>query len=538
MDFFKKIRSWIKSYWQILLGLLFFFFAVIFFTKSGNEIKEISSALEKAHTFWIITGLLTSVVYVLLQGLLYFFSFRTIRCYPKYFSMVILYLKRFLISVILPAGGVTSLAFSTKETDSQNISRPVLIFGSSIYMFTSCTSIFLFSIPAILITSLTEKDNLINPLIIIPVIIILAILVIVFSSYKKHGRAYTLIKKNYPTLSERLDEINLEKFSTKFLIYTFLTSALLDFTGIYFAFSAMKAISGKGNLAMAFLSYVVVFFISMISPFMNGLGAIEAALTYLFKHYGFSPAQALLTALIYRLFSFWTPLLYSVFSYILYKDSLFLKILPALVCLLLGMLNILTLLIPPDFIHFNVIKDIISNELFYTSTYVQYVTGAILIINSIYLWQGYRTAWYIALLGSFLSSIAHLTKGGYYEFSIASFLIILILLYTERNYTLQTNLSDFKRDFKFPLFLFIVIILYGTLGFYLMDTINFGKTFTIREAFSLSLKNILLIGDSRTNLSGPFGNFFILSLRSASIVCFLYVLILTLLPLIKKRQHD
>ncbi|MBO9702837.1 MAG: flippase-like domain-containing protein [Sporocytophaga sp.] len=537
MSFFKKIRSWISSYWQILLGLLCFFFAVLFFAKSGNEIKEISSALEKANTFWIITGLLISIVYVLLQGLLYFFSFRTIQSYPAYFSMVLLYLKRFLISVILPAGGVTSLAFSTKETDAQNISSTVLIFGSSIYMFASCTSIFVFSIPAILITSLAEKDNPINPLIVIPVVIILALLVITFFSYKRQGRAYTFVNKHYPTLSRKLDEINLQKFSTKFLIYTFITSVFLDFTGISFAFSAMKALSGKGSLTMAFLSYVVVFFISMVSPFMNGLGAIEAALTYLFRQYGLSPAQALLTALIYRLFSFWTPLLYSIFSYILYKDSLFLKVFPAVVCFLLGMLNILTLLIPVDFIHFNAIRNLISNELFYTSTYVQFVTGAILIINSIYLWKGYRTAWYIALFGSFISTIAHLTKGGYYEFSIASFLIIAILLYTERNYTLQTNLSAIKRDFKFPLVLFVFIILYGTLGFYLMDTINFGSKFTIKEAFSLSLKNILLIGDSRVRKSGSFGNFFILSLRSASIVCFLYVIILSLLPLIGRRQH-
>lgn len=538
MDFFKKIRSWIKAYWQILLGLLCFFFAVIFFAKSGNEIKEISSALEKANIFWIITGLLISIAYVLLQGLLYFFSFRSIRCYPGYFSMVLLFLKRFLISVILPAGGVTSLAFSTKETDAQNISRPVLIFGSSVYMFTSCTSIFVLSIPAILITSLTKKDNLINPLVVIPVIILLALLVLTFLSYKNHGKAHTYIKKKYPALSEKLDDINLQEFSIKFFIYTFLTSALLDLTGISFAFSAMMAISGKGSLAMAFLSYVVVFFISMVSPFMNGLGAIEAALTYLFKQYGLSPAHALLTALIYRLFSFWTPLIYSIFSYLLYKDSLFLKILPALVCLLLGMLNILTLLIPVDFIHFNTIWNIISNELFYTSAYVQYVTGALLIINSIYLWQGYRTAWYIALLGSIISSIVHLTKGGYYEYSIASFLIIIILLYTKKNYTLQSNLSNIKQDFKFPLLLFVLIILYGTLGFYMMDTINFGNKFTIKEAFIISLKNTLFMGDSRTRESGTFGNFFILSLRSASIVCFLYVLILVLLPLIKRRQHN
>jgi phosphatidylglycerol lysyltransferase len=66
----------------------------------------------------------------------------------KLWDAIILFLKRNFISVFLPAGAVSSLAFFSNEIEKKGITRTQVYFASSIYAFVGILSVVIVAIPA------------------------------------------------------------------------------------------------------------------------------------------------------------------------------------------------------------------------------------------------------------------------------------------------------------------------------------------------------------------------------------------------------
>ncbi len=72
---------------------------------------------------------------------------------------------------------------------------------------------------------------------------------------------------------------------------------------------AVRATGGSVQITDLFIAFVAANAALSISPTPGGLGAVEAALTAVLMSTGFEPANALATAVLYRIMSYWLPIL-------------------------------------------------------------------------------------------------------------------------------------------------------------------------------------------------------------------------------------
>src|SRR5512147_2750026 len=98
---------------RFLLTVLFLGMGIWFLGHEKAELADVKITLKNAQVLWVLTGIAVTTLYIFLQGLMYVFSFATIGCTVRISDTIILFLKRNFISVFLPAGGVSSLAFFT-----------------------------------------------------------------------------------------------------------------------------------------------------------------------------------------------------------------------------------------------------------------------------------------------------------------------------------------------------------------------------------------------------------------------------------------
>jgi phosphatidylglycerol lysyltransferase len=75
------------------------------------------NVLKNIELSYFFLGLLVTVLYILLNGLMYVYAFRAVQSSISIKDGLKLFLKRNLISVFLPGGGVTSLAFFNQEIE-------------------------------------------------------------------------------------------------------------------------------------------------------------------------------------------------------------------------------------------------------------------------------------------------------------------------------------------------------------------------------------------------------------------------------------
>ena len=100
---------------QFLFTALFIILAAWFTFHQKHELLTVRHILSDANKYWVIVGLGLVIFYIFIQGVMYVTSFASIGTRLKLWDAIILFLKRNFISVFLPAGAVSSLAFSVMK---------------------------------------------------------------------------------------------------------------------------------------------------------------------------------------------------------------------------------------------------------------------------------------------------------------------------------------------------------------------------------------------------------------------------------------
>jgi len=133
---------------QFIFTLFFIAIGIWFVRQERNELVRVKDVIHSADWKWVLVGIFLTVVYILLQGLMYVFAFAATRHKVSLADSTMLFIKRNLISVFLPAGGVSSLAFFTGAIEKKGIKNTQIHFASSIYGFIGILSVVIVAIPA------------------------------------------------------------------------------------------------------------------------------------------------------------------------------------------------------------------------------------------------------------------------------------------------------------------------------------------------------------------------------------------------------
>ena len=506
ISFFKTVSEKISSLFtgnvkvvfRFLFTGLFIGLAVWFFNHEKTELSGVSKVLFAAKPGWVIAGFALFVFYVFIQGLMYIASFAAVNARLSIWDSVILFLKRNFISVFLPAGGISSLAFFSTSIEKKGITRTQVYYASSIYASVGILSVIIVAIPAFLF-ALPGKDIGSGKLYALAgAILILATFFIAFKSLLDKKSLYRLVTRIYPDSVVFIDDIINSKINKFHFLNTIVISVIIEFVGIAHVYICMAALHVSPSLSSAILAYIIVVLFLIISPFLRGLGAIEVSMTLILIQTGLSKEDAIAVTFLFRFFEFWLPLFTGMLSFLLKIERLLMRILPSLLIFSLGLVNIISVLTPGAPEKLQILRDYLFFDVVNFSNSFVLITGLFLLVTATFMLRGLRAAWWFAIILSTFSVIAHLTKGvNLTEAGIALF-VVFALFVTRKEYYVKNNPRLRTIGIQTALMSMAAVMIYGTIGFYFLDKKHFQIDFNVLQSFIYTLQSYFLLDTSLT----------------------------------------
>ncbi|MFA5297795.1 MAG: phosphatidylglycerol lysyltransferase domain-containing protein [Lutibacter sp.] len=520
---------------QIAVGLLSVFLGIYFIKHEKAELGEVKIVLIQANKWLLLIGIVLMLLSVVIQGFMYQFSFKAVNKFVSLKIGILLYLKRNFISVFIPAGTVTNMFFFNKEIEEkEGIEKTVILYASTIFYISSIASSILIAIPAIILLFIKRglKENMIIGIGLALVFIVLIIAIIV--SFIRKGIVFQILENKAPSLATILNNLREYPINKIQLFLVLVFSCLIEIIGIAYLYIAMLALNIEPSLMVAIIGYALVLIILLSSPFLRGIGAIELALTYALTLFGYSAVAALSVAFLFRFFEFWSVLLLGLAALIFKKDNLFLRIFPAFLLFILGIVNIISAITPSLPERLKLLSEIIPIAAIHTSIWLVLFSGAFLLAVAVFLIKGLKNAWIIAVILTSISLFGHLTKGIDWEEAIIAFITLCSLLFTHKQYFLKRDAS-FDKQLWFPAVVsFLTVLIFGTIGFYFIDKNHFGTNFSLWESLEETLTAFFL-QNTDLNPYTSFSKIFLFSVHILGALIIAFWLFIFLKPFIRKK---
>ena len=253
-------------------------------------------------------------------------------------------------------------------------------------------------------------------------------------------------------------------------------------------------------------------------------------MVFVLEQFGYSPVHALSITILFRVFEFWLPLVAGLFSYAWNVRKLFLRVAPALLTFLLGVVNIISVITPPIHQRLRLLREYLPLNAIHASNMMVLFMGLSLLVTAAFLIRGLRNALIIALTLSVLSLIGHLTKALDYEEAILSAITIITLITTATQYRIRSSNKWMQTGFKAAVLSFITVLVFGFISFYFIDKKHFGIDFTFQQSLVHTLNSFLLVEDSSLHPITRFGAEFIWLLRALGFITWGFLLFTLIKP--------
>ncbi|WP_240155211.1 phosphatidylglycerol lysyltransferase domain-containing protein [Chitinophaga sp. Cy-1792] len=521
-----------------MLAVLFILLAIYFFRSERHELKSLIPAIERADRGWVVIGVVLTAAYILLQALMYVYSFRSIGSSLNLVKSTELFLKRNLLSVFLPAGGISSLAYLPQSLRREHLHKQQIHQASGIYGFVGILSVFLVGIPVVMYAMMhtaSMKDAVWG---LITICGLLAAVVLLVRSMQHKGKAYQLLVKYFPNAAQSVDDIFTFQLRVPDFMKTVLASALIEVAGIAHLYISMLAVGVHPSLEAACVGYIVATIFLIISPFLRGLGAIELSLAYLLKNYGYTSLQALEITLLFRLFEFWLPLIAGMFAFALKGRDLVLRLLPPILIFLLGMVNIFSVLTPPLAYRMHMLRAYIPGTSIHASNLLVVFLGLVLLVTATFLFRGLRSAWVVALSVSLLSVVGHISKALDYEEASLALITSIILIITAKQYRVKSNPQLINIGVVTAIATFGIVLLFGSIGFYFLNVRHFGIDFTWLQSLRHAFHGFMLLDDDGLVPVTRFGREFMSAIRVLGVGAWAFLFYTIIRPYLHITKHS
>ncbi len=526
-----------KQYVSEITGVLLLILGIYFIRLQGNEFKNVGNYVKNGDPVFLIAGTLITLVYIWLQALMYKASFKSVSLTVNTYESAVLFLKRNLVSIFLPGGAITSLAFFTKDIqeETNQADKSKIHIASTIYGFTGIFSIIIISVPVLLYLGF-NGDSWQNANQALAVLLFFLLIIGYFTySFLRKGWTYRWLKKMLPQLTEVFKSQSYSK-NQFYLVNTY--AFLIDLVGIVHLYIAMMVVGASASIEIALIGYVIATLLLVISPFLRGIGAIEFSLVLVLKHYGYPTSEALAITIIYRLFEFWLPLAGGIFSFVLRKGNMILRVLPALLLFSLGIINIISVLTPSLNYRIKLLHEFIPMDTINASNYLVFILGLFLIVTSTFLFRGLKNAWNFAILLCTLSFIGNITKAIDYEEASLALLVLLVLWFTRKQYYIKNNRKLQIISIETAFLILSAVIIYGIIGFYFLDKNHFNHDFTFIQSIDYTLQSFILLDINEFKPITRFGAIFLDTIRISGVASITLIAYAWLKPYIIKSDND
>ncbi|WP_264526324.1 phosphatidylglycerol lysyltransferase domain-containing protein [Flavobacterium sp. N502536] len=520
---------------QSIFTVFFIGIGIWFIKHERSELGEVKNAIANASSFWVLCGIALSLIYITLQALMYFASFKAVQSTISFKQAVILFLKRNFVSVFLPAGGISSLAFFTKSIEKSGVKPTQIHFASIVYGFVGILSVIIVAIPA-LMYSLFQGTAGSGEWYALGAVIVLSLSIFfIYDSILKKGSLYRLIIKFLPSAVVFLDDLQQNKIVKKNFLQVVFYSVLIEFAGIAHLYIAMIALGFTPSLPASAMGYIISVIFLIVSPFLRGLGAIEISMSFILMQFGFDSVSAIAITFLYRFFEFWVPLLAGAFIFVFNANKLLMRIVPSFLLFVLGLVNIISVLTPAIAERLHILKNIIPVSAIRASNYFVITAGLFMLVNAAFMLKGLRNAWWSAVFLTTISIIGHLTKAIDYEEAVIALIVLVSLIITRKEYYIKSNAHLQSIGLKTVLISIAAVLLYGILGFYFLDKKHFDIDFHWQESIKYALQNFFLIGSSDLVPLDRFARHFLLSINICGFLSIAFLVFALIRPYTIKK---
>lgn len=534
-DLLKKKGKWFSAvaYWREILAVLMLLLAFMFFRSERKELLVIIPHIKAATPIWIAAGIILTVVYILLQAGMYRKSFSAIGLSLNWGYALVLFLKRNFISVFLPAGGISSLAYSPSQIRKAGFNQTQVHQASGIFGFVGLLTVLIAGLPVLGYTFF--KSNLFASAWIgfLSVLLICVTLYLLVRSVHHKGKIYQLLERYFPQLIPAISELFAANVNQRQFLGVIFYSLGIELCGMLHIYIAMLALGIPASFGAAASAYIVSVLLMIVSPFLRGLGAVELSMVFVLEQFGYSSTQALSITVLYRVFEFWLPLVAGIFSYAWKGRKIFLRVVPAIFVFGLGMVNVISVVTPPIRQRLHVLSEYIPIPAIHASNLLVLFIGFTLLVTAAFLFRGLYNAWIIALGLSVFSLVGHLTKALDYEEAIIAGITIVVLLITASQYRIKSSNKWMQAGVKTAVLSFVAVLFFGYLSFYYIDVRHFGIDFTWKQSLIHTGKIFLLTADSSLQPQTKFGEEFVWLIRALGFLTWGFLLF----TLIKPNLH-
>jgi phosphatidylglycerol lysyltransferase len=501
------------------LSLVFFIYVV---RNEHLDSGRIRSLLSSADTVWVIGGIVVTALYLILQALLYVYSFQSIGVSISLGRALKLFLKRNFVSTFLPAGAFTSLAFFDDELDPYSLQKVQIRYGSFLFALASMISVVIIAIPVMGILLFRHEARSVEIYGILFLASVIGLIVYVGDRLaKQKGMVFRYVRTLSPGVVLRISELSRQDFRLPVFIKACLLSLVIELAGVAHLYITLAALGLTPSLEAPLLGYVIMIIILSISPFLRGIGAIEVSVTYVLTLYGYAPLPAASVTILFRFFEFWLPFFLSAILFLVRKGNLLLRVFPAFFIMVLGAVNIVSALTPAIPERLRLLNDFIPFSITEFSNIAVLLMGLIMIITAAFLLTGARNAWRTALIISLFSLLGHLTKAFDYEEASLALVTSCILWYTRKAYFVKYDITFQLRAAEKILILISALFVYAVAGFYLLRVRHLGFDFTMLESVRAAFKAVLFLTDNLTPHTRT-GEYFLYSIQAGSALVLLY----------------
>ncbi|MDP4276241.1 MAG: phosphatidylglycerol lysyltransferase domain-containing protein [Bacteroidota bacterium] len=489
---YKKSFS-VKTYWKEILAVFILLLAVYFFKSQEGEIKSIIPRIESADLTWTGLGVLVTVAYIVLQSCMYQLCFRSIGIELSLMDSLEIFLKRNLLSVFLPAGGLSSMAYTPLRLKKKRVNSAKGTQASILNAYIGTLTVFLVGVPIILY-SLAHRQDFNNAWIGLVLLgLLLLAIVFIVRSFTQRGLVYKLINKLSPAVCIELEGLFSEKINQRQLILAVCSSILIEVIGILMVYVSMKALGIPVSIEVAAVGYILSVLPMLVSPFLHGLGAVEFTLAFFLTRYGYTSSVALSATLIYRAFEFWLPLLLGLVAFLWNGKDLLGRVLPAAGIFFLGVANVVSVIKVPMAERLQWELAYLPMESMHASKMMILFVGIFLMLASANLLKGHRMAFILALILTVVSIAGQLVSTFHDGEAMLAFIMLILLLVYRKEYRIKSDKKWLTIGFRTFFIAFIAVCLFDCIGFYLLERKHFGIDFTWVQSMEYTFKSFFLL---------------------------------------------
>ncbi|HEX3044256.1 MAG TPA: phosphatidylglycerol lysyltransferase domain-containing protein, partial [Bacillota bacterium] len=198
---------------------------------------------------------------------------------------------------------------------------------------------------------------------------------------------------------------------------------------------------------------------------------------------------------------------------------------------LMGGLNVFSALTPAMLNRWQLVQKLFPLEVLVGGRLTATMAGFFLLMLSRNLWLRKRAAWLLTILALVISVISHLLKGFDYEEAILGGILIGWLILMAPHFHARSDRPSIFQGIRVFLFTFGFTLIYGMVGFYLLDR-HFGMKFGWLDSLGQTIRMFVEFNDPGLAPVTRFGKYFNESIYLISALTSSYALLMLVRPVL------